>query len=594
VTVADEGTTTEAPEQEPPPPPQIEERSLWDNLANPGGDPGQLRVAADAWDRMAGRLDQAADDIDNDRNRLGADWTGEARESYQAHSVEVVGSLREAAGQFRSTAGELRRVADEMQRINDEMHDLYIAITATAAVSIGLAFVTFGASAAAGAAATAANLARAGQLVRAMTTLVSAARVSFTGFRAARFIAFWRTFAIGGAVNGALVQGFQGQNPLDPDSWTIAELRSVVLSSTGGAIFAGPALNAGLSLRTTVGLAGTGNAAASVFDSRLSGLGAGDTALNALIAFGAGGAGAAAGHGLSSGLRNVFGGGPRVPNGGVYVDDLADLGVTVRPAPVPPGAATSVDDLLPARPGSAGGAGTPSGTATSIDDLVLPGRPAPAGPAPSGSGGSQPALIDPTAPPAPGNPDDLLIPGRPPASTGTPPQLVLPGDDVVPPRPPLPPQAGEHVTDGGVHLPNEVEVRPGHQPGTAAGATIEDALGGPTAGISDSVGEAVNTGGGVGAGNAVQDHLVGGDDPPPQAPGQLPGTGPDAITASDAAYTSVGSGETLADVAQRVYGDPARAADLLEINPNLGSPQDVVEGQVLRVLPYGDRVPAGR
>lgn len=574
MTVADETTTDpsgEGAEAEPPPPPQIEERSLWDNLANPGGDPGQLRVAADAWDRMAGLLDDAATDIVTDRNRLGAGWTGDARESYQAHSTEVTTSLGEAADQFRSTATELRRVADEMERINDEMHELYLAITATAAVSIGLSFVTFGASAAAGAAATAANLARAGQLVRAMTTLVSAARVSFTGFRAARFIAFWRTFAIGAAVNGALVQTFQGQNPFDPDSWTISELRSVVLSSAGGALFAGPALNAGLRLRTTVGLAGTGNAAGSVFDSQLSGLDAGDTALNALIAFGAGGAGAAAGHGLSSGIRALTGGGPRIPSGGLYTNDLDDLGVGIRPAPVPGG--RGVDDLvLPGRPPP----GDPG-------DLVLPPRdivtPSHAEPGP---------LVLPGRP-TPGNPDDLIIPGRPPAGE-QPPALVLPGETG--PRPPVtPPNAGDHVTTGGVHVPAEVDVHPGHRPGTAAGATVSDALGDTTTGVSDSVGEVVNTGGGQGTTTIIKEHLQHQPDPPAPTPSHLPSSAPHlAVTADAARYTAVGHGETLAEVAGRVYDEPGHVHDLLAQNPSLSGPHDVVEGQVLRVLPDADRV----
>lgn len=327
--MADQCTPTEEP---PPPPPPIEtSRSIWE----PGGDPAALRAAAAAWRSLAGTLGETASAIDAGATTLGERWTGEAADAFAAYWSGLRGSLEEGVTHAEGVADTLEQIADEIERVNHEVHQLYLAIAATAAVSIAAAFVTFGLSTAAGAAAAAANVARATTLVNGLATFLRSMQV---GFSIARFGAFWRTWAIGAsaaAVGTGAGKAAFGQNPLDSDSWQLRDATAIVVSANLG----GAATVAMPGRPVLAGALGNGSAAVTT-DVWLNG----DDLLSwQVLADGVIGAGTG---GLASGVT---------------------AGVTRRlPTRPPTLSPPRTEPLVVVRS---------SGTATSVDDLWLPGRP---------------------------------------------------------------------------------------------------------------------------------------------------------------------------------------------------------------------------
>lgn len=249
-------TEADAPPPPPPPPPIETSVDLWD----PFGQPGELRAAADAWDAMAARLEDMTGYLGGVVDGSASDWSGQARDAFVSHWQEMSSEMGNGADGMREVATQLRAMADELEAKNDLIQSIYVAIAATAGVSLLAGLVSFGAGWVAGSAAVATQVARAERVLAAVKAYIVASRGVMAAARAAKVGAFAMRFvgftAQGAAVTATVKQVALDQDPFDPDNWSTADLLGVG---------AGGFTSAGLALRG-VRLAGTpGRALASGF-----------------------------------------------------------------------------------------------------------------------------------------------------------------------------------------------------------------------------------------------------------------------------------------------------------------------------------------
>ncbi|MGH4008786.1 MAG: WXG100 family type VII secretion target [Pseudonocardiaceae bacterium] len=177
---------TQAPAEEPV---ETVEFGLW----WPAGDPGKLREAADAWDAMASHLDTATTTLSGAASAVTGANSGEAIDAFAAHWNLIggpQGALPTIAGDCRNMATSLREFADAVDEVREQITQMAIEIAATVAIGVGLAFFTFGASAAAAGGTIAAMVARA------------AALASSLGVRAATIISRVAVMGTLGAAEG--------------------------------------------------------------------------------------------------------------------------------------------------------------------------------------------------------------------------------------------------------------------------------------------------------------------------------------------------------------------------------------------------------
>ena len=344
-------------------------------------------------------------------------WTGTASDGFQTWWGDIDEGVVGAAAMFGEVATNLDQIADEIERVNDEVHNLYLAIAATAVVSIAAAFITFGASAAVGAALAVRNAATAASLVRTLGTFLSGMRITFTAFKGARFGAFWGKWAIAAGTNTAVTGTFKfvvnGQNPFDGDSWSVRDLTNITVGSTLGA--GTTVMVPGAAARPFATGFGAGAAGSVVSDLWVNGMPLNaDTFRNAIINGTLSGGGGA----LTNRIIGRWGGPPARTTGPMDYDP-PELFLPGRPMPGDPG------DLIVA------GCPTP-GDPTSI---VVPGRP------------------------VPGDPGDLIVAGRP--TPGDPTSIVVPGR-------PVPGDPGDLIVAGRstpVPLEHPVRIYLPHEPG---------------------------------------------------------------------------------------------------------------------------------
>jgi WXG100 family type VII secretion target len=159
-----------SPSPGPSPKPPAIHRSF--NIWNPGGDPGAIRQAAQAWRTLASDLRTAQHDVGQQVSSLRSGWTGQASDAFQHWGTQLGTDIADSAGQCDRIAGQLDQVADKIQSTNDQIHGLIVAMGVTAAVGIGLTIFTLGFSDAAAAGAATAEAAEAATLVTILTNFL--------------------------------------------------------------------------------------------------------------------------------------------------------------------------------------------------------------------------------------------------------------------------------------------------------------------------------------------------------------------------------------------------------------------------------------
>lgn len=166
----------------------VSEVGLW----WPSADEDGMRAASRAWARLAGALDHAAA-----VGRAGAQattgWTGEASHRFAGAWQQHEQALQDDAAGARALSDALVRYADAVADAKRRIEELAITAGATIAAGVGLAWLTFGTSAAAAAGVSAGLVAAASaigvELSATAATIISGALVG---------VAF-------GAVEGAVV-----------------------------------------------------------------------------------------------------------------------------------------------------------------------------------------------------------------------------------------------------------------------------------------------------------------------------------------------------------------------------------------------------
>ncbi|MDL5160144.1 hypothetical protein [Actinomycetospora termitidis] len=125
----------------------VEQVGLW----WPAADGERLRTAAAAWDRTAAELERAAVVGRSGADQARAGWSGEAAErfavSWAAHEV----ALRDDAAGCRALGVALVRFAEAVEDAERRVVELAVTAGATIVAGAGLAWLTFGVSAAAAA-----------------------------------------------------------------------------------------------------------------------------------------------------------------------------------------------------------------------------------------------------------------------------------------------------------------------------------------------------------------------------------------------------------------------------------------------------------
>ena len=215
------------------------------SILNPGGDGGAIRRAADAWRAMDGRLRAMDRELTDAEQRLLADtWTGAAREQYQRLRRLDSDNAAPASSAFVDMAGKLDEAADEIDSINKQIHRIELELAATLVVGGLLTIVTAGLSDAAAAAETVAAEAEAASLVARLASFLARLARLFQSLAVAvrpylvRFAAQYR-FGIGlNVVMGASLHWVQAGNPTV--GWSSTTFKEMQLGSVIGGAFAVP------------------------------------------------------------------------------------------------------------------------------------------------------------------------------------------------------------------------------------------------------------------------------------------------------------------------------------------------------------------
>jgi uncharacterized protein YukE len=136
----------------------VSEIGLW----WPAADEERVRDAARAWTGLAGALDHAGDVGRAGHAQATAHWTGDAAASFTAAWAHHEQALRDDAAGARALGAALTDYADAVAAAKRKVTELAVTAGATLVAGAGLAWLTFGTSAAAAAGVSAALVAAAG------------------------------------------------------------------------------------------------------------------------------------------------------------------------------------------------------------------------------------------------------------------------------------------------------------------------------------------------------------------------------------------------------------------------------------------------
>jgi uncharacterized protein YukE len=203
----------------------------------PSADEDGLRDAAQAWARTAAALDHAVDVGRVGTARATAQWGGDAAQRFAQAWQQHEAALHDDAAGARALSDALTRYADAVADAKRRVEELAVTAGATIAAGVGLAWLTFGTSAAA-AAGVSAGLAAA---AAAIGVELSAAAASIIGGALAG-VAF-------GAVEGAVVDMAVTQplrvHAFHDGGWSTSE---VATSAMAGGAFGGVLRGVGAAL----------------------------------------------------------------------------------------------------------------------------------------------------------------------------------------------------------------------------------------------------------------------------------------------------------------------------------------------------------
>jgi uncharacterized protein YukE len=158
---------------------QSEQKTSLGFPMRPEGDGEAIKAGRHYWYELAGDISGAFADID--RAISGMQWSGDARRAFRAVWSQFSGHGTEASQYAQEMGGNLFKLGNHIEDAQHEWDLAMAAMAASAAIGLGLTFVTFGISdaVAEGAAATAVGTMEAvcGTLDAAMEVLVAAARI---------------------------------------------------------------------------------------------------------------------------------------------------------------------------------------------------------------------------------------------------------------------------------------------------------------------------------------------------------------------------------------------------------------------------------
>lgn len=123
----------------------VEEVGLW----WPAADPDRLRGAAAAWDRAAAELERALEVGRSGAVQARSSWSGEAADRFTATWAAHETALRDDAAGARALGTALARFAEAVEDARRRVTELAVTAGATIVAGVGLAWLTFGTSAAA-------------------------------------------------------------------------------------------------------------------------------------------------------------------------------------------------------------------------------------------------------------------------------------------------------------------------------------------------------------------------------------------------------------------------------------------------------------
>jgi uncharacterized protein YukE len=138
----------------------VSEVGLW----WPSADEDGLREASQAWTRTAAALEHAADVGRAGSAQATSRWTGDAAAGFGTSWQRHEQALHDDAAGARALADALARYADAVAEAKRRVEELAITAGATIAAGVGLAWLTFGTSAAAAAGVSAGLVAAAGAI----------------------------------------------------------------------------------------------------------------------------------------------------------------------------------------------------------------------------------------------------------------------------------------------------------------------------------------------------------------------------------------------------------------------------------------------
>ena len=202
----------------------VSEVGLW----WPSADEDGVREASRAWARVAAALDHAGDVGRAGAAQAGARWTGDAARRFAGTWQQHEQALRDDAAGARALSDALARYADAVADAKHRVTELAVTAGATLVAGVGLAWLTFGASAAAAAGVSAGLVAAASAIgveLSATAASIMGGAVVGVGFGAVQ----------GVVVDMAVTQPVRVQGFHD-GGWSASE---VTASAVGGGAFGG-------------------------------------------------------------------------------------------------------------------------------------------------------------------------------------------------------------------------------------------------------------------------------------------------------------------------------------------------------------------
>jgi len=192
---------TAPPAGAPPAPPPEEEEHTFHAPGWPGGEPEQIRQAADHWDGVADAIQAMVDTLRFNVDAYGASWSGDAKDSFVTEWTGLATGIDKAIPELRTMATNMRTAADDIEHAREEYKRVLVEIGVSIALGVAFSFVTFGGSGAAAGAMATANLARAALLAKDAALAARAAMLVASGLA--------RTLAVEFTINFATDMGAQ-------------------------------------------------------------------------------------------------------------------------------------------------------------------------------------------------------------------------------------------------------------------------------------------------------------------------------------------------------------------------------------------------